>query len=309
MEQTTSNSGVLSALSTQMADAVERVSPAIVTVHGRERQPASGLVYGHDLVLTADHVIEREDGLTVSTHDERTLPATIVGRDPASDLALLKVPGLDLSAVQVAGASARVGQFVLSVGRTSGDGPMASSGVVSAVGGPLRGREGVLLESYIHTDATPYPGFSGGALIDTQGTLLGVITTGLVNGATLAIPTADAWRIAEALEKHGRVRRGYLGVASEPTELSEGQRREYKHERGLQVIRLEPGGPAEQSGLQTGDVIVSFDGQPLNNSDHLLALLFGDRVGAIVPVEVVRGDELRTVQVTVGERKLNGAYP
>src|SRR5438270_9719780 len=193
----TSETNLLKTLSNQMADAVERVEPALVLVNGRPRQAASGIVYAENLVLTADHVLEREEDLTILTHDKRTLAAQFVGRDLATDLAVLRVADLGLESAKAASEPARVGQLVLAVGRSSSEGPMASIGIVSAIGGPLRSGRGVTLERYIRTDATPYPGFSGGPLIDTQGAVLGITTTGLVNGVALAIPANLAWSIAE----------------------------------------------------------------------------------------------------------------
>src|SRR6266487_1753191 len=152
MAQTTDTIHLLRALSNQMADAVEHVTPSLVIVNGRQRQPASGLIYGPDLVLTADHVLEREEDLTIQTHDNRTLPAQFVGRDLGTDLALLRVANLGLAPAQASEESVRVGQLVLAVGRTPSDGPMASTGVVSTIGGPLRTGRGTILERYIRTD-------------------------------------------------------------------------------------------------------------------------------------------------------------
>src|SRR6266851_4670452 len=168
MEQIATESNLLSTFSNQMADAVER-----------------------------------EEDLSIQTHDNRTLPAQFAGRDLATDLAVLRVANLGLQAAAAASEPARVGQLVLAVGRSENEGPMASVGIVSAVGGPLRMARGATLERYIRTDAIPYPGFSGGPLINTQGEVLGITTTGLVNSATLAIPTAIAWGIAETLRRQG----------------------------------------------------------------------------------------------------------
>ncbi|HEV7234959.1 MAG TPA: serine protease, partial [Ktedonobacteraceae bacterium] len=192
MEQTKSDNDmqVLRLLSNQMANAVERVSSALVLVNGRQRQPASGVVYATDLVITADHVLEREEDLTIQSHDGRTLPVQFVGRDPSTDLAVLRVTNLGIEAATSATDAARVGQLVMAVGRNASEGPMASAGIVSAVGGPLRTGRGATLERYIRTDATPYPGFSGGPLIDAQGNVLGITTTGLVNGVALAVPAS-----------------------------------------------------------------------------------------------------------------------
>lgn len=302
MEQT-NDTLVLKNLSNQMADAVEQISSALVMVNGRQRQSASGIVYAPDLVLTADHVLEREDNLTIQTHDERTLTAQFVGRDPSTDLAVLRVADLGLDSAPTASEPARVGQFILAVGRPTSSGPMASLGIVSAVGGPLRMGRGFVLEQYIRTDAIPYPGFSGGPLIDSQGIVIGILTTGLVNGAALAIPVSIAWRVAETLTQQGFIKRGYLGISSQPVHIPEAQRVGRPQERGLLVVRVEDDSPAKHGGMLLGDILISFDGQTVNDTDDLQSLLLSDRVGKTIAVEVIRGSGLHTLQVVVGQRK------
>jgi S1-C subfamily serine protease len=297
---------VLSTMSNQLADAVERVGPALVQVNGRPRQPSSGTVYAPDLVLAADHAVERDEDLTVETGDGRTLGARLAGRDPASDLALLRVAGLGLAPAVPAPAPPRVGQFALAVGRPSGGELMASIGVVSATGGPLRTSRG-LLERYVRTDATPYPGFSGGALIDAGGAVLGLFTTGLVGGVPLAVPVALAWRVADTLARQGYVARGYLGIGSQPVRIPAGQRAGLARESGLLVVEIASGSPAERGGLMLGDLLIALDGQPVDDAESLQALLVGERVGRSVPVEVIRGGAPTTLHVTVGQR--GGARP
>ena len=301
--QTTTNTPLLRLLSNQMADAVERIGPALALVNGRPRQPASGVVYGQDLVLTADHVLEREDDLTIQTHDKRTLPAQFVGRDLATDLAVLRVADLGLAAATASEETARVGQLVMAVGRTANDGPMASSGVISIIGGPLRTGRGVTLERYIRTDATPYPGFSGGPLIDMQGAVIGILTTGLVNGIALAIPMDIAKNIADTLVKQGYIKRGYLGISSQLVRLPDAQRAGQTQEHGLLIVKVDENSPAEKGGLMLGDILVALDGHAINDSEDLQILLTGDRVGKAIPVDVIRGNTLQTLQVTVGQRK------
>src|SRR6266699_1267114 len=259
MEPTTDTTQLLRALSNQMADAVERISQALVLVNGRQRQPASGIIYAPDLVLTADHVLEREEDLTVQSHDGRTLPAQFVGRDLATDLAVLRVANLGDTIAVAAEEQARVGQLTLAVGQTPGDGPMASVGIVSTVGGPLRTGRGVALERYIRTDAIPYPGFSGGPLIDAQGAVLGITTTGLVNSATLAIPSDIAWGIAETLAQQGFIKRGYLGISSQLVQLPEAQRDGRTEDHGLLIVQVDEGSPAQKGGLLLGDILVTLD--------------------------------------------------
>lgn len=292
---------LLGAISNQMADAVARAGAALVQVHGRARGPASGIVSGEELVLTADHVLERDDDLHVTAPDGRQLPAQLVGRDPASDLALLRVAGLGVAPAAFADAPARVGQLILAVGRP-GESPMASFGIVSAVGGPLRSRRGAVLEQYIQTDAIPYPGFSGGALVEASGAVVGVLTTGLAGGVALGVPAALARRIADTLASGGTVKRGFLGISSQPVEIPPAQRAGLAQERGLLIVRVEPESPAARGGLMLGDVLTSFDGRTLTDTDELQALLTGDRVGKAVPAQVLRGGALVELQITVGQR-------
>lgn len=303
MENLKESSDLLSALSDGMADAVERVVPKVVRVNGRRRRSASGVVYAPNVVLTASHVLEREEDLTVGTHDGRTLPARFVGRDHSTDLAALRVEDLDVEVATPAEGTARIGQLALAVGSPSrSERARASLGVVSAVGGPLRTGRGMRLERYIQTDATAYPGFSGGPLIDARGNVLGIMTAGWARGAAFAIPAEVAWRVARALESRGSVKRGYLGILSQPVRLPDGQRVGLTQGGGLLVVGVEDDSPAGRGGVLLGDIVAMLDGQPVEDTDDLLVLLTDERVGETVPVKVVRGGELQTLQITIGER-------
>jgi S1-C subfamily serine protease len=295
----------LSALSDQLADAVERAGRALVQVNGRPRRPSSGVVFAPTLVLAADHALEREDDLTVDTAAGPSLAAQLVGRDVASDLAVLRVPGLDAEPALKASAPARVGQFVLAVGRPADHALMASLGIVSALGGPVRTRGG-MLEQYIRTDATPYPGFSGGALINARGAVLGLLTTGLAGGVALAVPTTLAWRLADTLARQGYVARGWLGIGSQPVGIPEGQRAGRGHETGLLIVEIAPRSPALEGGLLVGDILVALDGQAVDDGEALQARLGGERVGRPVAVQVLRGGALVTLEMTVGQRPGRG---
>lgn len=285
-----------------MADAVERITLSLVLVNGRQRQPATGIVYATDLILTADHVLEREEDLTIQTYDQRTLSAQFVGRDLATDLAVLRVSNLNIQPAVLSSEQARVGQLTIAIGRSINEGPAASVGIVSTIGGPLRTGRGVVLERYIRTDATPYPGFSGGPLIDAEGNVLGILTTGLVNGVALTIPTQIALAIADTLSKQGFIKRGYLGISSQPIELPTSQRAGRTQEQGLLVVKVDENSPAYQGGLLIGDILVSLDGHIINDAEDLQMLLTGDRVGRAIAIEVIRGGSVQTVQVTIGQR-------
>ncbi|MBE3561174.1 MAG: trypsin-like peptidase domain-containing protein [Ktedonobacteraceae bacterium] len=308
MTQTSQTSGtfdtsqILRTLSNQMADAVERISPALVLVDGRSRQPASGFVYEQNLILTASHVLERDDHLTIRTHDGRVLAAQLAGRDAGTDLAVLRVTDADIEPAQSAAEEARVGQLVMAVGRTA-EGPMASSGVVSIVNGPLRTERGATIDRYIRTDAIPYPGFSGGPLINVEGHVLGLLTTGLVNGIALALPYSIARGIADILARQGQVKRGYLGISSQFIDIPATQRVGRSREHGLLLLKVDENSPAHRGSLLVGDILIALDGQSLNDTGDLHRLLVGERVGKTVPVEVIRGTALQTLQVTIEQRR------
>ncbi len=292
-------------LSDAMAEAVAKAGAATLLVDARRRLPASGIAFSTDTVLTADHVVERDDDLGVVLPDGSQLTASVVGRDPGSDLALLRVKGGVLAVAEPAPQPARVGQFVLALGRPTPEGIQASQGVVSAIGGPVRTGRGGLLENYIRTDAIPYPGFSGGPLIDAAGRVLGVNTSGLARGMALTIPTGLAWQVAAALAEHGSVRRGYLGVRSQPVDLPAAQVQTLGRDQrtGLLLVGIEDDGPAAQAGLLVGDILVGIAGQPVSDPDELLARLVGALVGQPTLVELLRGGQRTTITVKIGERK------
>jgi S1-C subfamily serine protease len=302
-EKSMENTETLAALSEGMAEAVAKAGRSIVRVHGRRRRPGSGVVFAEDLVLTAGHVLEREEDLSVETADGRTLAARFVGRDHSSDLAVLRVEGLGVEAATPVEGEARVGQISLAVASPGrGEGPRATFGIVSSVGGPVRTRRGPRLERYIQTDASPYPGLSGGPLVDVDGDVVGIMVAGWGRGAAFAVPADLAWRVAGTLQERGTVKRGYLGILSQPVRLPDGGRLGLTQKGGLLVVGVEDGSPADRGGLMVGDIVATLDGQPAEDTDDLLVLLSGERVGRSVPVRVVRGGEPQELNVTVGER-------
>jgi len=280
----------LNDFSNGLTSAVEKAGTSTILVDARKRYPASGIAYAEDLVITADHVVTREEDIKVLLSDGKSLSATIAGRDPGSDLALLKLPEKALTPAKTSN-NVKVGQLVLALGRPNGNGVQASWGIVTSINGPARTHRGGLLDEYIQTETTPYPGFSGGPLINTEGEVLGLNTSGLSRGSSLTIPVKVAWRIADALAKYGSVKRGYLGVRTQPVA------------NGLLVLWLEEGGPAEKGGLLVGDILVAVGGQSVSDPDDLFSALNSDTVGKPIAVEVLRGGKPETVNVTVGERK------
>jgi S1-C subfamily serine protease len=294
----------LVALSDAMAEAVSRASMQVVMVDARRRMPASGVAYATRLILTANHVVERDDDIQITLPNGDQFPAQIAGRDPGTDLAVLQLEKETLSVAEPAPQAARVGQLALALGRPDSEGIQASLGVVSAIGGPVRTRRGNLLENYLRTDTIPYPGFSGGPLIDTSGKVLGVNTSGLAPGVSLTIPTALAWGIAEALAQHGHVSRGYLGIRSQPVPIPEAGRQslEREQENGLLLVGVESGSPAASAGLMVGDILVGLAGEAIGDPDQLLSRLVGKIAGEPTPVEVLRGGKAMTIKVKIGQR-------
>ncbi|HEY3108891.1 MAG TPA: trypsin-like peptidase domain-containing protein [Chloroflexota bacterium] len=295
--------GLLAQLSDELAAAVETAGRSIVRVNGRRRQAASGLVWAADgLIVTADHVIEREEDLTVALPDGKEVKATIAGRDPGTDLAVLKAEASGLQPIGQADG-VKVGSLVVAVARP-GENVSATLGVVSAVGGQVRTMRGGQLDGFIRTDAVLYPGYSGGALIDTAGQAIGLSTSHFGQGAGFAIRIGTVQRVAEALRTGGRVRRGYLGVSSQPVALPAAIRQQLglAQESGLLLVGVEPGGPAEQGGLLIGDLLIALAGDPIRDTDDLQRALGSDRVGQALAARVVRGGQAADLSLTVGER-------
>ncbi len=295
---------VLVELSDALADAAENAGKATVLVNARRRMPASGIVYAADLVLTADHVIEREDDIKVLLVDGAEVAAQVAGRDAGSDLSVLKLARSAGRVAQATETPARLGQLALVLGRPSANGIEASLGTVSAIGGPIRTGRGGMLERYIRTDSISYPGFSGGPLVAADGTVLGVNTSGLANGAAVTIPADIAWRIAETLVKHGRIKRGYLGIRSQTVEIPSASQTALKREQaeGLLVVGVENGSPASVGGLMVGDIMVAVAGMPVLHHDELFVHLNGDVAGKSMPIEILRGGQPQTLNILIGER-------
>ena len=306
----TAGSNLLRQLSDEMAGAVERAGAAVVRVNARRRLPATGIVWstnaasGDALVISANHVVERDEDITITSADGRELPATLVGRDPSSDIALLKVANAGLDAAERADAAddPRVGGFVFALGR-AGE-LAASAGVVSAVIGERPGGRGRRAGRLIGSDAAMFPGFSGGPLIDASGRVLGMVSSHLGRGHTLAVPAAELDALVAALQAHGRVRRGYLGVGAQQAQLPAALKDAHgvTQDVGLLLVTVDETGPAAAAGLTIGDILLSVDGQPVQGLDDLRAALGAEKVGQGVALRTLRGGEPRDVTVTVGEQ-------
>jgi len=291
-----------SALSEAFAAVVEKSSASVVRVEARRRSPSSGIVWSSDgLVVTAQHAVERDEEIEVGFFDGRTAEAKLVGRDPGSDVALLRVAATDLAVPSWSAAEPKVGHLVLSVARP-GRTARASMGIVSAVSGEWRSPAGGRLERYLQTDIALQPGFSGSLLVDARGNALGMNTASLLRGHSLAVPTETLRRVAEALVAHGRMRRAFVGLGSMPIRLPVKAARASGQESALLVIAVQPDGPADLSGVLLGDALLALDGHALTQVDDLIEALTEERIGAELVFRVLRAGEVREIAVRAGAR-------
>lgn len=298
-------SNVLQNLSNDLASTVKTVEPSLVRVEARRRLPATGIVWSADgVIVTAHHVVEREDKIKIGLADGQTVSATLVGRDPTTDLAVLRSEAKNLTAATWASfdpQTIQVGHLVLALGRP-GKSAQATLGIISALGDKWRTPGGGHLDHYVQTDVVMYPGFSGGPLVSADGAVIGLNTSALLRGISLTIPNPNIRQVVETLLAHGQIKRGYLGVSTQPVRLPENLRQQLNQETGLLLAGVEPNSPAEQGGLLLGDTIVAVETEPIRQHDDLLAALSGDRIGQAISVKVVRGGQIQELSVTVGER-------
>jgi len=287
-------------LSRTLADVVETAARSVVRVEGRS--PVSGTAFseqGH--VVAVNHTIDRDD-VDVGLPDGRTVGARVIGRDPATDLALLKAEATDLTpAVWADLEDARVGELVVAVyrpGRTA----RAALGVLAALGDGWRTRFGGKIDRYVEASLPLQPGFSGGLLVSASAKALALSVSGLVRGVPLGIPAATVKRVAQDLMSHGHVRRGYLGLGSYPVGLPAPLQSTLGQTTALVVVSVEPDSPAAKAGLLLGDVVAGVDGHAVSEPSDLLRMLDEESVGRGVVLRVVRGGEVRELRVTVGER-------
>jgi S1-C subfamily serine protease len=300
--------------------AVEIVAPSVVSIEvskqGSERRgrydpsaaSGSGFVFAADgLILTNSHVVAGSSSVTVALPDGRDCSADVVGQDPDTDIAVLRITASDLVPVTFGDSrTLRPGQLVVAIGNPYGFHHTVTAGVVSALGRSLRSRSGRLIEQVIQTDAALNPGNSGGPLVTSAGTVVAVNTAIIAGGQGLsfAVPINTVTAVLPALLRDGRVRRGYLGVAGQNVPLLRRVTRFHRlnQAEAVLVTFLEPGGPATAAGIREGDLIVAFDGQPVQTLDDLHRALTEARIGTTVRIVVLRGAERREIDVAVHER-------
>lgn len=289
-----------------LAEMVAEVTKSVVRVEARQRVAGSGIVWTSEgAILTADHVVERDENIRVAL-DGTVYDAELAGRDPTTDLAVLKIKGANLVPARIADAkSLRQGNLVFAVGRPWGEESIVSGGIVSALGRFGRGNSwGNFKEGLIHSDVTLYPGFSGGPLADASGRVVGMNSSVLGRDLSLAIPSETLARIAEQLLAKGHIERGYLGVGVQkiPLQQSLTQKLNLTQETGIMILQVEPNGPAEKAGLITGDILVGLNGSTIARVRELNRWLANENGGRQVNAQVIRGGELKQFPVTVGVR-------
>ena len=298
----------LVALSNELAGAVERAGKSVVAVNARPRVASSGVHWRQGVIVTAEHTVKHDEEITIAIPGGGSLPATLVGRDPGTDLAVLKLDNLTNPVADFAQDSVQPGNLALALGRSPDSGVNATMGVISAVSGSWRTWRGGMIDQYIRLDLTLYPGSSGGAVINTQGQVLGVATSGLSRIAGLAVPISTVNRVVDELLAKGHISRGYLGIGLQPIAIPDALAKQLKLSgpAGVIVLSVEPGGPSERAGLLIGDILVALDGKSIQDTDDVQSVLEPGFVGKPVKATLVRGGAIAEASITVGERPRRG---
>ena len=313
---------LLDAYSAAVTQAAEKIAPAVVNIE--TRSPASpdnpgpeqrrggsgsGFIFTPDgFILTNSHVVHNSGSIEVALSDGQRFSAQLVGDDPDSDLAVVRIHAPNLVAAEMGDSSTiRVGQLAIAVGNPYGFQFTVTAGVVSALGRSLRSRSGRLIDNVIQTDAALNPGNSGGPLVTSQGKVIGVNTAIILpaQGICFAIAVNTAKFVAARLIRDGKIRRSYIGVAGQNVPLPRRVVRFYNLpvESGVMVMSAEQGSPAEKAGLQEGDIVVGYGSQPIAQIDDLHRLLTDEQVGVSVPLTVLRRWEKSTVNISPEESK------
>lgn len=292
-------------LSYELAAVTSAAGKSVVAVVGR-RHPSSGIVFRSDAIVTAHHALRRDDEITVITGPEQRTKARVAGRDPGTDLAVLRLEhSIDAPVANWASTSqVKVGELVLALGRTWRGNVVASAGILSGViADPWRTWRSGELDQFIRPDLTLYPGFSGGPLLGSSGNFLGMNTVGLHrNGIT--VPASTLQRVASDLLEKGRIERPYLGLGMTPVPLPESLRSKLNltASEGLLVAHVEPGGPAEKAGVMLGDLLLELAGQSVTDTEDVQNVLRSKRSGEEIEAAIIRAGASARLHITLGSR-------
>jgi S1-C subfamily serine protease len=296
-------------LSNALAQATERSAANVVAVHAEARGSASGVIWRAGIIVTAEHALRRDEEIHATLPDGRVVPATLAGRDPSTDLAVLKCA--EASAAVPAFGDVTVlkpGSLTLVVGRTRASGPIAALGTVSLVVAQRRTWTGVALAPYIRLDVGLQPTAVGGAVVDPQGRIVGIATPRFARFGAIAIPAPAIDRVIDTLLKKGHIPQGYLGVGLQPVRLPEALRQSLQRteKTAAIVLEVESEGPAHRSGIVIGDILVALAGHPVARLEDVHSQLHGESIGKSLVLQFIRGGETQTVNIVVGERPRGG---
>jgi S1-C subfamily serine protease len=294
----TESNNPLAAFSDHAAQHVEHVAASVVAVHGGGRRSTSGVHWRSGIIVTAEEALERDEDLKLTLPGGRLVEAALVGRDPTTDVAVLRFQPDGLATAQTADAALlRAGHVVLAVGSHQGA-PLAALGMVAVAGGPWHSLRGGTIDSLIRLDLSLTSAAEGGALIDAQGRVAGMAVLGPRRRA-LAIPTATIDRAVDQLLAKGHVFRGYLGAGLQPVRLPTGAQ---PGGRGILVVSTDPEGPAARAGLLVGDIVTAWDGKPVDRVREVMRALGPDSVGQTVDLGLLRGGAPAALKIVIGER-------
>jgi S1-C subfamily serine protease len=305
METISETNKTLQALSRDLADAVEGASSSVVAINARRHLSSSGVCWADDVVVTAGHTIRRTEDISVILPRGQTVPATLVGADPATDLAVLKIDTADLSPPPLGDTlQLKVGNIVLALGRGAQKGLNATLGIIGVLSGPWHTWRGALIDQYIGLDLVLHPAAAGGPLIDSRGRVLGINTAGLSRSVGLTVPVSTVNRVVAQLREKGQIVRGYLGLGMHPIPLPQDLKSalNLSADSGLIVVSVAAEGPGSKAGILFGDVIIALQGKPVSSLRDLQNFLQPEFVGKEISVSIIRGGKSVDVKMHIGER-------
>jgi S1-C subfamily serine protease len=297
-------SSVLETMSNELSAAAEAVGGSVVAIYGRRWMPSSGIQWRKGVIVTAHHTVRREEDITVVVEGGKSVKATLAGRDPSTDLAILKLPeDVSLPVPSFGDTPVKFGHFVLALGRSRSTTLVASAGIVGGLSGEWQPRRGGRVDQHIRLALELYPGFSGGPLVNAQGKVVGINTRGLARGRGVTIPNATVNRIVDELMEKGHIARPYLGLAMQPVAVPEALRSKVQDANAaLLVVHVEKSSPAEKAGILLGDILTELHGQAAQDTGDILDLLASAKVGDTLKATVLRGGAPVAVSIKLEDR-------
>jgi S1-C subfamily serine protease len=295
-------------ISNEFAAAAERAGGSVVAVHARRWMPTSGIEWKKGVIVTADHGVRRDEEIKVSLAGGQVAAAKLAGRDPSTDLAVLRINDGDGGRSREPkfgdSTSLKLGHLVLALGRTRRGDLVASSGIIGGISGEWKSWRGGQLDQHIRLDLALYPGFSGGPLVNAKGEVVGVNTRGLSRGRTVTVPVVTVDRVVNELLEKGHIARPYLGIAMQPVALPDNVRSQLPAEArmGLVIMHVESGGPAEKAGVLLGDVVVEVEGKLVEDVGAIQDLISTAKVGDTVAARLLRAGQIKAVSITLAEK-------